>query len=150
MYIWNLEKWHWWTYLQVMNRDAGVENRHTDKMGVGKEGQRNWRAALTYDCHVWNSLLVRSCCPAQGAQASALWRPRWVGWRVGRKEVSRGIYVCECAKLLQLCPTLRDPMDFSLPGSSVHGILQARILEWVAMPSSVGSSWCRDLSLSFT
>ena len=40
------------------------------------------------------------------------------------------------AKLLQLCPTLCDPMDHSPPGSSVHGILQARILEWVAMPSS--------------
>ena len=35
---------------------------------------------------------------------------------------------------------LCDPMDCSLPGSSVHGILQARILEWVAMPSSRGSS----------
>ena len=40
----------------------------------------------------------------------------------------------------QLCPTLCDPMDCSLPGFSVHGILQARILEWVAMPSSMGSS----------
>ena len=37
---------------------------------------------------------------------------------------------------LQLCPTLGDPMNYSPPGSSVHGILQARILEWVAMPSS--------------
>ena len=36
----------------------------------------------------------------------------------------------------QLCSTLCKPMDCSLPGSSVHGILQARILEWVAMPSS--------------
>ena len=36
----------------------------------------------------------------------------------------------------QLCRTLCDPMDCSLPGSSIHGILQARILEWVAMPSS--------------
>ena len=35
-----------------------------------------------------------------------------------------------------VCPTLWDPMDCSPPGSSVHGILQARILEWVAMPSS--------------
>ena len=35
------------------------------------------------------------------------------------------------AKLLQSCPTLCDSMDHSLPGSSVHGILQARILEWV-------------------
>ena len=43
------------------------------------------------------------------------------------------------AKSLQSCLTLCDPMDCSPPGSSVHGILQARALEWVAMPSSSGS-----------
>ena len=48
------------------------------------------------------------------------------------------------AKSLQLCPTLCDPVDCSPPGSSVHGILQARRLEWVAMPSSRGSSRPRD------
>ena len=47
-------------------------------------------------------------------------------------------------KLLQLCLTLCDPIDSSSSGSSVHGILQARILEWVAMPSSRGSSQPRD------
>ena len=47
-------------------------------------------------------------------------------------------------KLLQLCPTLCKPMDCSLPGSSVQGILQARILERVAMASSRGSSQPRD------
>ena len=41
-------------------------------------------------------------------------------------------------KSLQLCPTLCDPMDCSPPGSSVHGILQARILEWAAISSSKG------------
>ena len=51
------------------------------------------------------------------------------------------MYVCEVALL---CPTLCDSMNCSLPGSSVHGILQARILEWVAMPSSRGSSQCKD------
>ena len=40
----------------------------------------------------------------------------------------------------QSCPTLCNPMDCSPPGSSVHGILQARILEWVAIPFSRGSS----------
>ena len=44
----------------------------------------------------------------------------------------------------QSCLTLFDPMDGNLPGSSVHGILQARTLEWVAIPSSRGSSWPRD------
>ena len=42
------------------------------------------------------------------------------------------------------CPTLCDLMDCSLPGSSVSGISQARILEWVAMPSFRGSFWPRD------
>ena len=42
------------------------------------------------------------------------------------------------------CPTLCDLMDSSLPGSSVHGILWARILEWVAFPFSGGSSQPRD------
>ena len=42
--------------------------------------------------------------------------------------------------LAQLCPTLCDPVDCSPPGSSVHGILQARILEWVAISFSKGSS----------
>ena len=42
-----------------------------------------------------------------------------------------------CVKSLQLCPTLWDPMDSSPPGSSVHGILQARMLEWVACPPVV-------------
>ena len=48
------------------------------------------------------------------------------------------------AKSLQSCPTLCNPTDCSPPGPSVHGILQARILEWVAMPFSRGSSPPRD------
>jgi len=45
------------------------------------------------------------------------------------------------------CLTLCDPMNRSLPDSFVHGIFQANILEWVAMPSSSGSSWPRDAIL---
>ena len=44
----------------------------------------------------------------------------------------------------QSCPTFCDSVDCSLQGSSDHGILQARLLEWVAMPSSRGSFWPRD------
>ena len=42
---------------------------------------------------------------------------------------------CE-SEVAQSCPTLSDPMDCSLPGSSIHGIFQARILEWGAIASS--------------
>ena len=52
--------------------------------------------------------------------------------------------ICVLCLAAQSCPTLCDPMDCSLPGSSVPGILQARILEWVAMPCSTGSSQPRD------
>ena len=48
------------------------------------------------------------------------------------------------SEVAQLCPTFWDPMDCSLPGSSVHGIFQARILEWVAVSFSRRSSWPRD------
>ena len=48
------------------------------------------------------------------------------------------------AKSLQTCPTLCNPMDCSLPGFFVHGIFQARILEWAAVPSSRKSSGPRD------
>ena len=54
------------------------------------------------------------------------------------------ICICVHAKLLQSCPTLCDPRDCSPPGSSVHRILHARILERVAMPSSRGSFQTRD------
>ena len=48
------------------------------------------------------------------------------------------VFVCVCTKALQSCLTLGDPTDCSPAGSSFYGILQARILEWVAMPSSRG------------
>ena len=48
------------------------------------------------------------------------------------------------SEVAQLCLTLCYPMDYSLPDSSVHGIFQARVLEWVAISFSRGSSWPRD------
>ena len=48
------------------------------------------------------------------------------------------------SEVAQLCPTLYDPVDYSPPGSTVHGILQAGILEWVAISFSRGSSRPRD------
>ena len=58
------------------------------------------------------------------------------------------MYVCMLSHV-QSCLTLCDPMDCSPPGSSVHGILRTRILEWVAMPSSRGSSQPRDWTCIF-
>ena len=54
------------------------------------------------------------------------------------------IWICVCAKSLQSCLTLCNPMDCSPSGSSVHGILQVRILEWIAVPFSKEYSRLRD------
>ena len=54
---------------------------------------------------------------------------------------SLDLRLCLHAKFLQSCPSLCDPMDYSPPGSSVHGILQARILEWVAITFSNAWKW---------
>ena len=51
--------------------------------------------------------------------------------------VSVCVCVCVCVCVAQSCPTLCNPMDCSLPGFSVHGILQAGVLEWVAIPVSI-------------
>ena len=56
----------------------------------------------------------------------------------------QGSPVSTWSEVAQSCPTLCDPMDCSLPGSSVHGIFEARTLEWVAISFSRGSSWARD------
>ena len=53
-------------------------------------------------------------------------------------------YLAILSEVAQLCPTLCDPVDYSLPGSSIHVIFQARVLEWVAISFSRGSSLPRD------
>ena len=63
--------------------------------------------------------------------------------------VLSSLFSCCVCLLGQSCSILCDPRDCSLPGSSFHGILQARILEWVAMPFSRGSSQPRDQTQVF-
>ena len=52
------------------------------------------------------------------------------------------------SEVAQLCPTLRNPMDCSLPGSSIHGILQARALEWGAIAFSVFPSILQQIFIT--
>ena len=87
-----------------------------------------------------------------------VWGGPKYGWECGRcKECKVGMSstspqggeplfykIYACMLMLQSCPTLCESHGLQPPGSSVHGILQARILEWVAMPYSRGSSWPRD------
>ena len=73
----------------------------------------------------------------EGTKTGAKWPYQWYDLMV---------YFPVCIQWLQSCLTLCDPMDCSPPVSSVHGILQARILEWLAIPFSRGSSQPRDLT----
>ena len=57
---------------------------------------------------------------------------------------NEGQQYSEHSEVAQSCPTLFDPMDCSLPVSSIHGIFQARVLEWVAISFSRGSFWPKD------
>ena len=73
---------------------------------------------------------------------------RWSLYQWASREAQHIVYIL--AKLLQSSPTLLDPMDCILPGSSVHGIPEAKILEWVVVPSSRESSTFRNwISISY-
>ena len=79
-----------------------------------------------------------------GLQPSRLFHP----WDSPGKNTGVGChFLLQCMKVksesevAQSCPTLRDPMDCSLPGSSAHGVFQARVLEWVAIAFSTYSLW---------
>ena len=90
---------------------CGSSLRDSDLLGLGKRG----KSYLSWEEQEERVLWVNGL---------------WVG------KHKRCVYVCMCAKLLHLCLTLSNPMDNSLPHSSVHGALQARILEWVAISYS--------------
>ena len=86
------------------------------------------------------------CAAIHGVAKSRTQLSDWNELIVGREnskcKQAKANAQCACihVNLLQSCPTLCDGMNCSLPSSSVHGILQARILLWIAMPSSRGSS----------
>ena len=104
--------------------------------------------------HFWLIAIWRSLEKEMATHSSVLaWRipgtgvpgglPSMLSHRVGHDWSDLAEYKCEW-EVAQSCRTLCDPMDYSLPGSSVHGIFQARVLEWVAISCSRGSSWPRD------
>ena len=126
------------------NPDVGKDWRQEEK-GITEDemvGYHHW-----FDGHEFEQAPVfgdgqggLACCSPWGCKESD--KIEWLNW--AECICTQFTWWCMCAKSLQLCPTLSNPMDCSPSGSSVHGILQTRILEWVAMPSSIGSSQHRD------
>ena len=102
---------------------APLPSQHTTLLfpSLGMWGGR-WPACWTWSC---TAIQDQPLCYRQDGQLTPTCPWTW-------KSVAKS------------CLTLCDPMDYSPPGSSVYGILPARILEWVAIFSSRGSSWPRD------
>ena len=126
---------------------------------VWSAGAHTWIPAIA--CHGWWELMAWALC--QGERQGRGSPCRWLSkGQVGEAPPCLGIpgatghfwYIYLWRRdmcfgnlkvlAIQSCPTLCDPMDCNLPGSCVHGIFQARILEWVAILFSRGSSRPRD------
>ena len=91
--------------------------------------QRRKLSKLSTEVEIWNRPINRSCCCFFNENSTI-------------KTLQDTM--CTHAQLLQSCPALCNSMDCTPPGSSVHGLLQARILEWVAFSSCRGYSRPRD------
>ena len=109
---------------------------HLRLPGSRVQAHQSWRTGLAAARHVGSSHTRGWTCVS------------YVGSRFFTTETRVCVCVCVCPKSPQSCPTLCNPVDCSLPGSSVHGILQARILEWGAISFSRGTSPPRDGTLS--
>ena len=86
--------------------------------------------------------LLQGIFLTQGSNPGLPHCKRWILYQLSHKGSPDG--KVKWSEVAQSCLTLWDPMDYSLPGSSLHGILQARVLEWVAISFSRGSSRPRD------
>ena len=103
------------------------------------EGLLSWCRNQGCCCYCYVTSVVSDSVPPHRPQPTRLPRP----WDSPGKNTGVGChFFLQCMKVktesevAQLCPTLSDPMDFSLPGSSTHGIFQTRVLEWFAIAFS--------------
>ena len=158
-----LKVWHWGLcivylyprseivknrYLSIANKDVEVNNKRHTKIRI-------WAFACEWhqppDPHFisesYSSLFFCGTAPSGRfvvglvPTVEAVDDPTWQNSSWCQSHVKYKIVLC-C--WVQSCLILRDPMDCSPPGSSIHGILQARILEWVAISSSRGYSQTKD------
>ena len=119
----------------------------------------HWQADSLPLSHLGSSCVSYCSCRCQVASAMSdsegphRWQPIRLcrPWNSPGKNTGVGChFLLQCTKVKResevahSCLTCSDPMDYSLPGSSIHGILQARVLEWVAIAFSKGSSRPRD------
>ena len=116
----------------------------------GEEKRRGLQGAM-YGVWPWKSMVLYCYYYPTLQPKLMVWRKRFIkeGIHSGDSSWAAGNFIWTLRIMLvtQLCLTLCDPTDYSLPGYSVHGLFQARILDWVAISFSRGSSRPRDQTL---
>ena len=151
LHIWWPKYWSFSFSIRASNGYSGLVSFRIDWFDL-LEVQGTLKSLLQHHCSkpsiLWHSALfmIQLSHPyVTTGKTIALTRGTFVGKVLSLLFTMLSRFVmCVWAKSFQSCPTLCDPMDYSPPVSSVHGILQARILDWVAMPSSKRSSRPRD------
>ena len=124
----SLYQWH---RISVSQRAVNITWRSLWK-AVLKQG-RAPRAPHSLTDHAFVNVSLLRACPVPGL------------WHMGSTSLKTKESESESeSEVAQSCPTLCDPVDCTLPGSSVHGIFQAIVLEWIAISFSRGSSQPRD------
>jgi len=129
--------------------------RHAWSLEAGNHNVRQVRRERLHDSHLRlpNVASIGGGCDPEGNYINSpggeswAWLKNWISGSERNKCTHKYLFwywIVVHAKSLPLCPSLCNAMDCSLPDSSVHGILQTRIPEWVAVLSSRGSSWSRD------
>ena len=116
-----------WQRMRWLNSITNSTDRNLSKLWETVEDRGTWRAAV----HGVKNSRTRLSDRTTTKEA----------WDSTEGSVCE---VCAPAKALRSFLTLWDPAHCGTPGSSVHGLLQARIFQWVAIPSSRGSSWLQD------
>ena len=119
--------------------------------GIFQARTREWVAISSSNAWKWKgsrSVMSDSLWPhrLQPARLLCPWDSPGKNTGVGCHFLLQCMKVKSESEITQLCPTLSDPMDCSLPGSFIHGIFQARVLEWVPLPSCVWVFHCSGLS----
>ena len=108
-----------------------------------------WWVCGVISLGIWTKFWLRASIYSWGgSHSTSSWPQGWTS-RPNESDIlcsqySHNIYCMKWSEVAQSCPTLCDPMDCSPPGSSIHGIFQARVLEWVAISFSRRSSQPRN------
>ena len=132
-------KWLW--KLPRLNKDK-ITIRHVNILTVQLHLKVPFfNSALTLRCNL-NRVLILQFSAAKFYMPRLLFRAKYEDKISRESQFSEG--EVKWSEVAQSCPTLCYPIDCSLPGFSVHGIFQARVLEWVAISFSRGSSRSRD------